>query len=611
MKEPSGMNSITMSNLRRVKTSIAMPVFVLLTMALCHQSRAQNASPAKDNPAPQQKPRLSAPDWSQSPLDEVQAAAAGGDMFAAFYLGRLYETGTLVSHDYAQAAKYYRIAAEKGHAAAQNNMGFLFERGYGVNRDFGEAEKWFRRAADQGLALGEANLGWMYYSGRGLERDRDRAEFWFRRAADQGLAYAQFMMGQLAERQKTLGNTLVGNYQVASEWYARAAEQGHARASFELGNLFYYGKLGHNYPEAARWFRQAAEQGDTEAVFRLGELFSRNHDDLPANLSEAVRWFRIAAEQDNTKAQYRLGCLLLEGEGIAHDPAEAQKWLRRAADGGSAEAALKLAVENNPSPDSVLDSINREALEVASYNAEGETRLILAKAYEQGRGGGVDMRMAAETYWRILNLGPDKDRNEALRRVINLYAQERVTFHPSSVYSPNNPEKLASLLKSYSRRITAAESLRQVGIMFDQGKVLPNDKALAVNWLTRAAHAGDSLAMHRIGEMWATGLGDVADPAEAVLWYGRAATNGLAVGQMHLGLAYQSGSGTARDVVEAASWLRLAADQGLKEARDALDTLERDLNAEQLESIRRRTGELINRVLNASESKRPAPSRIQ
>ena len=54
--------------------------------------------------------------------------------------------------DYREAVKWFRKAAEQGHAGAQANLGFMYDRGWGVPEDDREAVKWFRKAAEQGHA---------------------------------------------------------------------------------------------------------------------------------------------------------------------------------------------------------------------------------------------------------------------------------------------------------------------------------------------------------------------------------------------------------------------------------------------------------------------------
>jgi TPR repeat protein len=52
-----------------------------------------------------------------------------------------------LSQDYAQAAKWYRIAAEQGEAKAQARLGSLYCRGLGVPQSYAEAYFWESLAA--------------------------------------------------------------------------------------------------------------------------------------------------------------------------------------------------------------------------------------------------------------------------------------------------------------------------------------------------------------------------------------------------------------------------------------------------------------------------------
>jgi hypothetical protein len=54
--------------------------------------------------------------------------------------------------DRAEAAKWYRRAAEQGRANAQYNLGRMYATGQGVPKDEAEMVKWWRAAAEQGHA---------------------------------------------------------------------------------------------------------------------------------------------------------------------------------------------------------------------------------------------------------------------------------------------------------------------------------------------------------------------------------------------------------------------------------------------------------------------------
>ena len=64
--------------------------------------------------------------------------------------------------NYAEAVKWYRLAADQGDASAQYNLGVMYANGQGVPQNHAEAVKWYRLAADQGNASAQFNLGDMY-----------------------------------------------------------------------------------------------------------------------------------------------------------------------------------------------------------------------------------------------------------------------------------------------------------------------------------------------------------------------------------------------------------------------------------------------------------------
>lgn len=74
--------------------------------------------------------------------------AQAGDPIAQTYVGEIYEKGLgLPAPDPAQAAEWYRRAADQGHVPAQIYLGALYERGVGVPRDKARALDLYRRAS--------------------------------------------------------------------------------------------------------------------------------------------------------------------------------------------------------------------------------------------------------------------------------------------------------------------------------------------------------------------------------------------------------------------------------------------------------------------------------
>ncbi|WP_342117313.1 caspase family protein [Pseudoduganella sp. OTU4001] len=81
--------------------------------------------------------------------------AEAGDQVARTNVGEIYEKGIGAAPDYANAAKWYRLAADQGYGRALTNLGFLYERGLGVAKDPVMALQLYRKAT--GIA-GTINL---------------------------------------------------------------------------------------------------------------------------------------------------------------------------------------------------------------------------------------------------------------------------------------------------------------------------------------------------------------------------------------------------------------------------------------------------------------------
>jgi hypothetical protein len=58
----------------------------------------------------------------------------------------------------------------------------MYLEGDGVEQDSAEAAKWFKLAAEQGLAGSQTTLAQMYETGNGVEQDAEEAKKWYAKA---------------------------------------------------------------------------------------------------------------------------------------------------------------------------------------------------------------------------------------------------------------------------------------------------------------------------------------------------------------------------------------------------------------------------------------------
>ena len=97
--------------------------------------------------------------WAEEGTPAPYKEAEAGQAWAQYEVGECYYYGKGVSKDYAEAAKWWRLAAEQGDAKAQRSLGWCYDSGEGVSWDMTEAVRWYRKAAEQGDATAQGNLG--------------------------------------------------------------------------------------------------------------------------------------------------------------------------------------------------------------------------------------------------------------------------------------------------------------------------------------------------------------------------------------------------------------------------------------------------------------------
>lgn len=110
--------------------------------------------------------------------------------------------------------------------------------------------------------------------------------------------------------------------------------------------------------------------------------------------------------------------------------------------------------------------------------------------------------------------------------------------------------------------LSAVPAMAADGVLDGKEAAEKGDFVQAVAIWQPLAEAGDKRAETYLGMMYDNGYGVPQDREQAFYWYQRAADRGYAQAQYHVGFMYNHGFGTHRSQSEALKWYRLAADQG-------------------------------------------------
>lgn len=81
-------------------------------------------------------------------------------------------------------------------------------------------------------------------------------------------------------------------------------------------------------------------------------------------------------------------------------------------------------------------------------------------------------------------------------------------------------------------------------------------------WFRKSAEQGQD-AQYNLGVMYDNGKGVPQDDKQSVMWFRKAAEQGHAYAQFSLGSMYHEGNGVPQDYKQAITWFRKAAEQGM------------------------------------------------
>jgi hypothetical protein len=268
------------------------------------------------SPAPSPAQKAGAP--QAAGIDPaLMAKANAGNADAEFRVGTQYELGARIKKDPAQAADWYRKAAEKGDVRAQHSLGILYESGNGVPADAATAAEWYRKAAEKGFAPAQFSLALCYAHGKGVPQDYHQALGWYESAAQQRNSDALLNLAYLYHN----GLGVPKNEARSFDYVRQAAEAGSADAQFQMGMEYQDGEHGVQPDNdlARKWLRRSAEQGDVAAQFNYAMMLKAQPSEVYFWLSLATPHLTGSTKQTSQQLRDKAGALLQSSEKTAID----------------------------------------------------------------------------------------------------------------------------------------------------------------------------------------------------------------------------------------------------------------------------------------------------
>eukprot|EP00729_Bicosta_minor_P032625 gene32625-biopygen27452 len=508
-------------------------------------------------------------------------------------LGNMYHNGSGAEQEHVEAVKWYRKAAEAGHAKAQCSLGCMYHDGEGVEQDHVEAVKWYRKAAEAGDAVAQCLLGAMYFNGKDGEQDFSKAVRWLQLAAAQGFKDALTALDLMQQQNYiptppsgTAVTTILLSSAKAAKYNARtgrvveptegvAIKPGRAAVlldgeaapiSFKLMNLRVHPTT------AASPMSLPAEPPPPPPPSR-----HREHETLiQYNLRNKVCAYckrpgaRLKCEgcrqrsycdrkcqKRDWKQEHRGQCVKLQQVFVPPPPGwRGSAGAEASGSGGSAAAAAG----GGGAPTVVIDD-DDEIENPCPICLDNEDDAIVDGAH-------YGMCYACgQSYCGACNTA------DRVGRLLNC-----PTCRAPLIVSDEKAFKRCWKLehdRSPGRHTPVAQY--NLGCLYETGNGVKQDHVEAAKWYRKAgkaAEAGYAMAQCNLGIMYRDGEGVEQDHVEAAKWYRKSAEAGNAVAQFNLGAAYYNGEGVEQDLTEALNWTQLAAVQGHEKALEGLDCMQ-------------------------------------
>lgn len=133
----------------------------------------------------------------------------------------------------------------------------MYDEGNGIERDQSQAVRWFRAAAEQGHAIAQFNLGSMYENGEGVEADGAEALYWYQAAGNQGSYEGCMAAAEMYEKGDS-GVPLDNAYAYA--WYSVAVKHAGSEEEKQLADEACYRAISKTTPDQIAGLAKAAKK---------------------------------------------------------------------------------------------------------------------------------------------------------------------------------------------------------------------------------------------------------------------------------------------------------------------------------------------------------------
>ena len=132
-----------------------------------------------------------------------------------------------------EAAKLYKILADKGNLTGIYYYGYMTFKGMGTAQDKEKGIQYLTRAANKNVTDAYRMLGRIYYEGDGTEKDVQKAVEYLKKAAAVKRGDSQLLLGKCYQN----GEGIEPDLNLAKQWLRKSARLGNQEAIFVVRGL--------------------------------------------------------------------------------------------------------------------------------------------------------------------------------------------------------------------------------------------------------------------------------------------------------------------------------------------------------------------------------------
>ncbi len=235
-------------------------------------------------------------------------------------------------YDPAEAAQWYRLAADSGQVWGMLSLGLLHASGELGAPDLAQAFHWFEKAGDGDQPkhyLGAANLAICLKHGLGTARDESRAAALFKKHRDADIVCYLGTRGLAPTNVVSYDEVLALN----QSW---AKDKNDPTAQFLLARRYFDGAgVPASTAEGLKWLKRAAKANHGAALFQLGWLYEfqpqlAGFNDQGKAAKAAAEAYRASGETGNIDGLINYARALGRGMGVSKNEADAIATYERA-----------------------------------------------------------------------------------------------------------------------------------------------------------------------------------------------------------------------------------------------------------------------------------------